>query len=74
MHFKNTPYGFEYGSATITRAHSDNKKGFVVLLLETPREEIQIYVTKTGLIRVSNAAAAFSKMLRAQRKKDKKKK
>lgn len=53
-HYRETSYGFEYGSAKIERAHSDKKKGWVVLLLSTPkRKQIQIYVTKTGKVRVN---------------------
>ncbi len=50
-HFSETDYGFEYGAAKVTRIHSD--KGRVWLGIDTPRESIQIYVTKTGLIRTS---------------------
>ena len=46
------PYGFEYGSAKVTRAMSDRVKGWVVLMVETPKATIQIYVTKTGKVRV----------------------
>jgi hypothetical protein len=56
MHFKETQYGFEYGSATITRFHSDEKRGWIVLGLGTPKHTqdggMQIYVTKTGKVRV----------------------
>lgn len=53
-HIKLTPYGFEYGSAKITRACSDEKKGWVLLFLETPEhKQIQICVTKTGKVRVN---------------------
>lgn len=52
MHYKATDFGFEWGSARITRACSDEKKGWVVLLVKTPKEDLQIYVTKTGKVRV----------------------
>ena len=50
-HFTNTQYGFEYGIAEVERLHSDD--GRVWLGVKTPREELQIYITKTGFIRTS---------------------
>lgn len=54
MHYAETKYGFEYGAATIERACSDEKKGWVMLLIRTPKHKdgIQVYVTKTGKVRV----------------------
>lgn len=56
LHFKETEYGFEYGAAKIARFFSDEKKGWVTLGLETPKypgcEGLQIYITKTGKVRV----------------------
>ncbi len=52
MHFKETQYGFEYGAATIERCISDEKKGWVVLLLKTPKSTHQLYITKTGKVRI----------------------
>ena len=55
IHFKEIQYGFEYGSAKITRLHSDVKKSWVIIGLETPKfkgsNAIQIYITKTGKVR-----------------------
>ena len=51
-HYKEIPYGFEFGSAKITRCCSDEKKGWAILVLETPKDELQIYVIKTGKIRI----------------------
>lgn len=49
-----TQYGFKFGAAAVTRACSDEKKGWVYLEVQTPRqfERIQIYVTRTGKTRV----------------------
>jgi len=56
IHFKENRYGFEYGSAEVTRLFSDTEKGWITLGLETPKHKgnrgIQIYVTKTGKVRV----------------------
>lgn len=48
----NTDYGFVYGPATIQRICSDDKKGWVVLEVVSAKTNVQIYVTKTGKIRV----------------------
>ena len=51
-HYREVPYGFEFGAAKITRACSDEKQGWVILQLETPKKHMQLYVTKTGKVRV----------------------
>lgn len=43
-------YGFRFGAAEITRICSDDT-GKVVLELSTPKQRIQIHVTKTGKVR-----------------------
>jgi len=56
MHRAITEYGFEFGPAKVNRLLCDEKKGWVVLSIETPKypagREIQIYVTKTGKVRI----------------------
>ncbi len=54
LHFKETKYGFEYGAADISRCCSDDKKGWIVLQLITKKHPtgLQIYVTKTGKVRI----------------------
>jgi len=55
MNYKETEYGFEFGAAKVSRLVSDEKKGWVVIGIETPKHKdncIQIYVTKTGKVRV----------------------
>lgn len=54
IHYKETQYGFEYGSARVERAFSDEDKGWVAFLITTPKypNGLQVYVTKTGKIRV----------------------
>ena len=53
-HYAETKYGFDWGAASVTRSFSDDQKGRVTLLLKTPKTELQIYVTKTGKVRVSD--------------------
>ena len=52
MHYREIKYGFEWGSAKITRVFSDEKAGWVTLRIETPKEDFQIYVTKTGKVKM----------------------
>ena len=55
IHFAETKFGFDYGAAQVTRCMSDEKKGWVVIRVQTPKQDVQIYVTKTGKIRVHTA-------------------
>lgn len=48
------PWGFQFGSAVITRTCSDQKKGWVVITLDTPKGSWDLYVTKTGKVRIYN--------------------
>jgi hypothetical protein len=52
IEFKELKYGFKYGDATIKRHMSDEKKGWIILGLETSKRKLQIYVTKTGKVRI----------------------
>jgi hypothetical protein len=54
IHFADIPYGFEFGSAKVIRQMSDEKKGWVMMDVKTSRADIQIYVTKTGKVRLFN--------------------
>ena len=54
-----TTYGFQFGAALVERVGSCDRRGWVVLTLATPKhagiDRLQIYVTKTGKIRISDA-------------------
>ena len=50
--FAETKCGFQWGGGTITRACSIERDGSVVLTLETKRTSMDIYVTRTGKVRV----------------------
>ncbi len=52
INYKELKYGFEYGCAQIERLFSDNKNGWVTLGITTPKSKIQVYITKTGKVRV----------------------
>ena len=49
-----TQYGFNFGPAVVERLCSDDEKGWVYLSVKTPKinQGIEIYVTKTGKLRV----------------------
>ena len=55
-------YGFRYGSAEVTRLVSDHAKGWVLVGVKTPKQEIQIYVTRTGKIRVHSVSGGEWKL------------
>ena len=63
MHYKETQYGFEYGAAKVNRLFSDEKKGWVTLGITTDKFPygIQIYVTKTGKVRIFSGRNEWSK-------------
>lgn len=54
MRLEHTQYGFDWGPVQIERWCSDEKKGWVVMGIKTPKYKtgLQIYVTKTGKIRI----------------------
>ena len=47
-----TDYGFLYGPATVRRIRSNDEKGWVVIDVVSAKGRVQVYVTKTGKIRV----------------------
>jgi hypothetical protein len=61
MHYKETRYGFEYGAAKVERIFSDEKNGWVVIGVQTVRKHaIQIYVTKTGKVRIHSEGGEWT--------------
>ena len=64
MHYAETEYGFEYGAAKVTRIHADERKGWVIISLQTPRhggaDDMQIYVTKTGKVRIHDSRGEWT--------------
>ncbi len=63
IHFQNTEFGFNWGAARVIRAFSDKKKEWVTLLIATPQEELQVYVTKTGKVRIHGEAGEWTNPL-----------
>ena len=47
-----TAYGFDFGAATVEALASDEKRGWVLIGVSTPKTKVQVYVTKTGKTRV----------------------
>ena len=56
-----TEFGFEWGPVDVARGFNDEKKGWATLLLKTKRypQGIQVYVTKTGKVRVHSNAGEW---------------
>jgi hypothetical protein len=61
MFYQETEFGFDWGSAKITRCFGDEDMGWVTLRVETPKHDIQIYVTKTGKVRISDEKGEWKK-------------
>lgn len=63
--YSELPYGFQYGDAIIERFFSDDKKGWITLGLKTSKysnhNHIQIYVTKTGKVRIFDSNGEWIK-------------
>lgn len=57
--YQETKYGFNWGAAAVTRCFSDDKKGWVTILIDTPKHNMQIYITKTGKIRVHDRSGEW---------------
>lgn len=69
-----TEYGFSWGAAKVTRMFSDGRHGWVTIGVKTPKRDIQIYVTKTGKVRVHDAIGEWlPKAKKAARKRPAKK-
>ena len=62
MDVQNTQYGFEWGPVDISRVCSDELKGWVVLFVKTKKHPngIQVYVTKSGKVRVHSDAGEWT--------------
>ena len=52
IHYKETDCGFEYGSAVVERIASEEKRGWVVVGVRSPKGNVSVRVTKTGKIRL----------------------
>ena len=65
MSGKITDYGFNCGSAKVTRCCSDPKEGWAIISVDTPRHTgnnaLEIYVTKTGKVRIYDANGEWVK-------------
>ena len=76
MNYAETKFGFDWGAAKITRCFSDEKKGWDTMLLETPKHSgakaLQIYVTRTGKVRIRCAFGEWSPDAKAKKAKARK--
>jgi hypothetical protein len=55
MKIEQTKHGFKWGAAEIACLCDDDQKGWVAIGVETPKGKIQLYITKTGIVRVNSA-------------------
>ena len=49
--FEETKYGFRYGGLEVERLISDKNKGWIMIALKTKKNNLQLYITKTGKMR-----------------------
>lgn len=49
--YQETKYGFDWGACSVQRTVSVDD-GSVIISLDTPKEQVYIRVTRTGLIRI----------------------
>lgn len=52
MNAKTTAFGFDWNGHNIERFCSDDKTGWVMVGITTKKQRLQIYITKTGKVRV----------------------
>lgn len=72
MEMQNTQFGFEWGPVKIERGFSDEIKEWVVLIVTTKKHPrgIQVYVTKTGKVRVFGGTDGSAEWLPPQAKEE----
>jgi len=59
INYKETDYGFIFGSAEITRRIFDSSRGWVLIELKTPKRNIQLYITKAGEVKIIDEKDSF---------------
>ena len=52
MDYEETKFGFQWNGTKIERCCSDAKAGWSVFTIETPKKSLQLYVTRTGKVRI----------------------
>ena len=61
MQIQRTPHGFDWSCAKIECLASDEKKGWIYLGVTTPKDSIEIYITKSGKVKVYTAKDSTNK-------------
>lgn len=67
QHYAETQYGFEWGSAKVERMASWSRKGHgsqVCIGIDTPTNHVQVYVSKTGVVRLFVNGTEFGRQKR----------
>jgi len=62
-------YGFSWGAAKVERLASSVKEGWIILGITTPKEDMQVYVTKTGKVRVWSPGGEWAQPKKKGKKK-----
>lgn len=50
---KRNDHGFDFGALNVEATCSDARRGWVVVTLKTPKHSVEVYVTKTGKMRIN---------------------
>lgn len=72
MKYEETVYGFIYGAVEIHRICSDEEEGWVTVGANTAKSRVQIYVTKTGKVRVWKDGVEMQMPTAPKKRKEKK--
>jgi len=68
IHYKETPYGFEWGALKVNRLFSDATQKWVTLGIDTPKnQKIQVYVTERGEVRIFDQLGEWTPPAKAAR-------
>lgn len=52
IRLERTESGFNFGAAEVSAMCADEKKGWSVVSINTPKRSLQVYVTRTGQVRI----------------------
>ncbi len=58
---KRTPHGFTFGAADVTCLFSDDRKQTSTVGIRTPKVDLQVYVTKTGIVHIHDKNGEWQK-------------
>lgn len=56
IRLERTEGGFKFGAAEVSAMCVDEKEGWSVISINTPKRSLQVHVTRTGQVRIFNQA------------------